>query len=92
MGDYRFFLTVPEIVTPDDVAKHFPDHGLIYFDGRLVKLAREAPRRDNPNHQDEVRFLRYAIINRKRSWEPAPDATNTRGRAAGSPTIPKFSK
>jgi hypothetical protein len=65
MGEYRLFMCEPHVATAEDVTYYYPDHGLVYVEGGRVKYAREAPRRENPNFRDEVRFLRYAIINRK---------------------------
>lgn len=85
MGDYRFFLCEPGVIVSDDVANYFPDHGLIYFDGRRVKYAREAPRREKPDYSNEIWFLRRAITNRKVPWEPESIVLTPNPEAAPCP-------
>lgn len=67
MGDFRFYLCEPGIITPELVAEKAPCHGLIYRDGRAMRIIRPAPRREKVDKDSEIRFLRFAIINGKKS-------------------------
>jgi hypothetical protein len=69
MGDYRFYLCEPEIITSEQVETNAPDHGLVYKIGRQMRIVRPAPLRKNVDKDGEIRFLRFAIINRKLSFE-----------------------
>jgi hypothetical protein len=62
MGDRRYFLCPSEIISVEAVAKHFPDHGLLWLRGRSVYVMREAPRRENVSHATEVVLLKFALI------------------------------
>lgn len=62
MGDYRFFMSEPGIITPEMVTNTRPDHGLLWVTGRTVKNIIDAPRRDNACHPMEIRVLRFALI------------------------------
>jgi hypothetical protein len=69
MGDFRFFMCEPDILTVDLVTKHAPDHGLIYADGRRrLKIVLPAIRREAAmiDKDSEIRYLRFAIINAKK--------------------------
>jgi hypothetical protein len=68
MGDYRFFLSEPSIVTPELIAQHAPDHGLLCVEGSRIRVVVDAPRRKEPNYPAEIRYLRFAIINRKKEF------------------------
>lgn len=71
MGDFRFFLCEPGVLTPWLIEQYAPDHGLIYARGsRRVVIARPAPRRttDSVDRAAEIRYLRFAIINGKRPY------------------------
>jgi hypothetical protein len=73
MGDFRFYLCEPGIVTAEMVAAKAPCHGLIYRDGHAMRIIRPAPRREKVDREAEIRFLRFAIINQKVSWtRPQP--------------------
>jgi hypothetical protein len=65
MGDFRFYLCEPGIITESLVAEKAPCHGLIYRDGRAMRIIRQAPRRDTVDKDSEIRYLRFAIINAK---------------------------
>ncbi len=65
MGDYRFFLCEPGIVAAEQVSKLRPDHGLLYLDGKRLKVVIEAPRREMVDHASEVHYLRFALIHVK---------------------------
>src|SRR5690348_6553554 len=65
MGDYRFYMCEPDIITPQMVADHAPDHGLCYVHGKRVKVIVDAPKREKVNKDGEIRYLRFAIINKK---------------------------
>jgi len=65
MGNFRFFMSEPDIVTINLVEKHAPDHGLLHVIGRKVVIVRDAPKREMVDLQTEVRYLRFAIINKK---------------------------
>ncbi len=71
MGDYRFYLCPPGMVTEQMIEKHAPDHGLLYVESNKVKIIREAPRREKANYPAEIRYLRFAIINNKVPHESA---------------------
>jgi len=65
MGDFRFYFCEPGIITTNMVEEHAPDHGLIYKDGRAMRIVRPAPRRTLVDKDGEIRYLRFAIINGK---------------------------
>lgn len=65
MGDFRFYLCEPGIIAEDLVAEKAPCHGLIYADGRAMRIMRQAPRREKVDKDSEIRYLRFAIINSK---------------------------
>ena len=62
MGDRRYFLCPPEVASIDDVAKFYPDHGLLHAVGRRVRTMRAAPERKHISHKAEIRYLRFALI------------------------------
>ena len=70
MGDFRFFMCDPEVITPEMLNTHAPDHGLLYVEGRRIRIVRSAPRRvaEMIDKDGEIRYLRFAIINRKTSF------------------------
>ncbi len=70
MGDYRYYLSEPDVLTRELVEKHAPDHGLLLLvKGRIV-VVREAPKRTELIDKDgEIRYLRFAIINRKTPYD-----------------------
>lgn len=66
MGDFRYFMCEPGVLTEELVAKHAPDHGLIYMlNLSRVKVIRHGPQRELVDKDGEIRYLRFAIINRK---------------------------
>jgi len=65
MGDYRFFLCEPEIVSAEDVKRRHGDHGLLHLIGKRVLVVLEAPERQKVNHWAEIRYLRFALIHVK---------------------------
>lgn len=65
MGDYRFYLCELGVLTETLVTEHAPDHGLLCLEGRAVRVVRPAPKRELVNKDAEIRYLRFAIINRK---------------------------
>lgn len=77
MGDYRFYFCESGIVSVALVEEHAPDHGLIWRDGRAMRIMRPAPKRTLVDKDGEIRFLRFSIINGKKPYErpeetPAP--------------------
>lgn len=71
MGDFRFFMCGPDVLSPELVEKHAPDHGLIHvLDTRRVKIVRDAVRREAAmiDKDGEIRYLRFSIINNKRPF------------------------
>lgn len=72
MGDYRFYFCEPGILTDELVAKHAPDHGLIFVAGaRPLRLIRSATKRTLIDKDGGIRYLRFAIINEKQAFCPA---------------------
>lgn len=65
MGDFRFYLCEPGIITAELVTEKAPCHGLIYRDGHAMRVIRQAPRREKVDKDSEIRYLRFAIINSK---------------------------
>lgn len=65
MGDFRFYLCEPGILTAELVTEKAPCHGLIYRDGHAMRIIKEAPRREKVDKDSEIRYLRFAIINAK---------------------------
>lgn len=68
MGNYRYYLCAPGIITPEMLAEHAPCHGLLYVGPRRIKIVTEAPRRENANYPAEIRYLRFCIINSKKPF------------------------
>jgi hypothetical protein len=73
MGDFRFYMCVDGLLNDELIQDHQPDHGLLWVSGRKVRIVRPAPRRENVNLPAEIRYLRFAIINRKKSHEIEPE-------------------
>jgi len=69
MGDFRFYMSEPGVLTPKLIENHAPDHGLLHVVGRKILIVREAIRREIVDHQTEVRYLRFAIVNNKKPYE-----------------------
>lgn len=65
MGDRRYFLCPSDVISVEAVAKHFPDHGLLWLRGRSVFIIREAPTRQNVCHASEVVLLKFSLIHVK---------------------------
>jgi hypothetical protein len=63
MGSQRYFMSVPDIITPEMVQQHHPDHGLLYVKGKIVKKILEAPMRVHPQRdfEAEARYLQYSM-------------------------------
>lgn len=68
MGDYRFYFCERGILNEELIAEYMPDHGLLWFDGRAIRTVRPAPKREMVDKDSEIRYLRFAIINRKNSF------------------------
>jgi len=69
MGDFRFYLCEPGIITEAMIVEHAPDHGLLYCQGNRVRIARKAESRRLVAKDAEIRYLRFAIINSKPRFE-----------------------
>lgn len=65
MGDFRYYLCAPGVIQPEAVETRAKDHGLLYVEGRRVRIVKEPTRRENVDYASEVRFLRFAILNGK---------------------------
>jgi hypothetical protein len=65
MGDRRYFLCPSGVIGAEAVAKHFPDHGLLWLGGRSVYVMREAPAPKDTCHASEVVLLKFALIHVK---------------------------
>ena len=65
MGDFRWFLTPPNLIGDECIQEHYPDHGLLWIGGRGVRIMVQAPRRVELNRDTELRLMRFAIVNRK---------------------------
>jgi hypothetical protein len=63
MGDYRYFLCESGIIEQAHMEK-YPSQGLLHIAGRRIKVILEAGRRESPNLRGELRYLRFAIVNR----------------------------
>jgi hypothetical protein len=72
MGDYRFFMCEPGVLSEALVGEHAADHGLLYVEGGRVRIVKQAPRRELVDKDGEIRYLRFAIINRKRDASVEP--------------------
>ena len=70
MGDYRFYFCEAGVLPESMVAEQAPDHGLIYKEGQWIRIVRPAPKREMVDKDSEIRFLRFAIINAKKPYEP----------------------
>lgn len=75
MGDFRYYFCEEGVIPASLVEKHAPDHGLIYVCGeRRLKTVIVAPRRtEHVDLRAELRYLRFAILNRKQPHECAPE-------------------
>jgi hypothetical protein len=76
MGNFRYFFCLPDIITTE-MLSHHPDHGLLYLQGRQVRIIVPAPRRPDPDYESEIRFLRFAIINQKK-WSATGESNPAR--------------
>jgi hypothetical protein len=68
MGNYRFFLCEPDVITAELVERIAPDHGLLWMENaRRLRTMRPAVRREKlmVDTDAEIRYLRFAIINEK---------------------------
>lgn len=63
MGTQRYFLSEPDIVTPEMIAEHHPDHGLLHVKGKIVKRVVAAPMRPQSavDVAGEAKYLQYAM-------------------------------
>lgn len=63
MGNQRYFLSEPDIISMEMVIEHHPDHGLLHLHGRIVKKVLAAPMRkpDLHNLAAEVKYLQYSM-------------------------------
>jgi hypothetical protein len=75
MGDFRYFVCEPMIITVEMIAHHAPDHGLVWIEGRRMHVVLQAPRREQVDRASEIRYLRFAIINRKQPAIAEPEVT-----------------
>lgn len=62
MGNFRFFMCPPEIITAEMVKDSAPDHGLLWCSGKKVHVVIEGPRRLEADYATEVHYLRFALI------------------------------
>lgn len=62
MGRWRYYMTLPGVLTPELLEKHADDHGLLVVEGRRVKIVREATERVTPNFDAEIRLLQFALV------------------------------
>jgi hypothetical protein len=62
MGMYRYFLVPAGMITVAKAQEQHPDHGLLFLSGQRVCIGAQAPRRDRPNLDAEIRLLRFALI------------------------------
>jgi hypothetical protein len=69
MGDFRYYMSTPDVITLEMVEKNAPDHGLLHVKERQVRVIRNGPRRDVVNKNGEIRYLRFAIINDKMPFD-----------------------
>lgn len=69
MGNFRYFLCAPEVITKEMIREHAPDHGLLYVTPRTVQVVVQAPRRADVDYPSEIRYLRFAILNGKKPHE-----------------------
>lgn len=85
MGDFRYYFCDEGVIPVALVEKHAPDHGLIYVCGaRRLKTIIPAPRRkENVDLYSEIRYLRFAIINRKQPHELEPEAAGAQAALFG---------
>lgn len=80
MGVRRYFMCAPGVITAELVTERHPDHGLLWLGGRRVRVIIQAPKREAFDYHSEIRYLRFAIINRK---EPVERCTS--GQTATAP-------
>jgi SH3-like domain-containing protein len=61
-----------DVLRKSTIEEYAPDHGLLYIEGRRVRIVRQATRRELVDKDGEIRYLRFAIINRKRDASVEP--------------------
>jgi len=88
MGDFRFYFCELGVLALELIEKHAPDHGLIWRDGRVMRIIRTAPRREMVDKDAEIRYLRFAIINRKWTQDVSSASTATTTNTAMTPCVP----
>lgn len=62
MGTQRFIFCAAGVVSPELLARHASDHGLLYVKGRTVKVVIPAPVREAPSYESEIRMLRLHAL------------------------------
>jgi hypothetical protein len=62
MGRYRYFLVPSGLVQAQDVANHYPDHGLLWLNGKIITEVRKAPEREKFDYDSEIRLLQFALV------------------------------
>lgn len=72
MGNYRYFMCEAGLIEESLVLSQAPDHGLLWCKGRTVRVIVPAPLRlqDITDFESEIRYLRFAIINQKKPYQP----------------------
>jgi hypothetical protein len=65
MGDFRFYLCEAGVLTKERVSVVAPDHGLLWVTGKIIRVVKDAPKREVVDKDSEIRYLRFAIINKK---------------------------
>jgi hypothetical protein len=69
MGDFRYYLCLPGVISEKMVMDNAPDHGLLHVTGGRIRTIVIAPERTLIAKDAEIRYLRFAIINRKKAFE-----------------------
>lgn len=72
MGTYRYYMSLPGVITKELVEKYAINHGLLWVKGRSVQVVRQAEKRprDMIALETEVRYLRFAILNNHKPYTP----------------------
>jgi hypothetical protein len=72
MGNRRYFMCEPMVLTVPMLALNLSDHGLLWVEGRRVRIISDAPERerDKVNLESEIHYLRMAICNLHESLAP----------------------
>ncbi len=66
MGQRRYFMSEPDVITAQMIQENRPDHGLLHVKGKQVRVIIDAPvRKELVDYPSEIRCLKFAFIHFK---------------------------